>query len=141
MKILQILVLIFGLVVVGNAQSINKETVLKGTIFNQAGGLITDVWITIKDAKGKGFKFQPRYGPYRIQILPGTYSIEFKYKKSKLYETYKIENYEVPLTKEITLDITLRAGKEFRDNFGDLVNTDKSTKTKPNRKNINRKNN
>jgi hypothetical protein len=43
----------------------------------------------------------------------------------------------VPLTKEeITLDITLRAGKEFRDNFGDLINTDISIKAKSKRKNI-----
>ncbi len=72
MKFLQILVLILGLCIVGNAQSASRETTLKGTIFNQAGGVITDVWITIKNANGKGFTFQPRYGLYRTQIPPGT---------------------------------------------------------------------
>ena len=141
MKILQILVLILGLSFVINAQSVNRTTTLKGTIFNQAGGVITDVWITIKSVNGKGFTFQPRYGPYRTQILPGTYSIEVNYKKSQLYEMYKIENYEVPLAKEITLDITLRTGKKFRDDYEHLLNNNKSTDSKSKRKNIQRKNN
>ncbi len=89
----------------------------------------------------KDLHFNLRYGLYRTQIPPGTYSIEVKYKKRQLYEAYKIENYEIPLTNEITLDITLRAGKEFRDNFGDLVNKSKTTESKSKRKNIHRKNN
>ena len=59
MKVLQILVLILGLSFVVNAQSVGRTTTLKGTIFNQAGGIITDVWITIKSVNGKGFTFQP----------------------------------------------------------------------------------
>lgn len=128
MKILQILVLILGIAVFANAQVNERKTTLKGRIFNQVGGVISDSWITLVDLNGKSLTFQPySQGNYRRQISPGTYSILVKYKKSQLYESYQIEKYEIPLTDyEITLDMTLRTSKKFRDEFGDLENKTES---------------
>ena len=107
MKVLQILVLIFGLTVFANAQKV----ILSGTLADETGAVISNTKITATNTSGKTFlAYTNDDGIYQLEISNGIYSIEFE---AAGFKIYKIEKYKVaPIIKgKMNLDVVL----EVRD--------------------------
>ncbi len=56
MKVLQILLLLFTLLVAGNAQEKKQLTDLEGVIIDQAGAIISSTRIVLTNSKGEKFE-------------------------------------------------------------------------------------
>ena len=98
MKILQILVLIFGLTVLVNAQ----KAVLSGTVYDPVGAVIPEVKVTAVDEKGEKFE--------SVTNDDGVYALSLSY---NLYDArtssanFKIAKFE------ITVDLENRGFEKF----------------------------
>lgn len=89
MKILQILVLMFGFVVLVNAQ----KAVLSGTITDKQGGLIPNAKVEAKNLEGKIISAQTNdSGQYQLELIEGEYDIEIT---STPFDKFSISNYWV----------------------------------------------
>jgi hypothetical protein len=89
MKILQILVLIFGFIVSANAQ----KTTLNGTVFDPNGAVIITTKIVAVNSKGQKFEsIVDDDGKYTLELPVATYSINFS---APGFKNVKIENYEI----------------------------------------------
>ena len=89
MKVLQILVLIFGLLVVANAQ----KAILSGTVFDRNGAVIITTKVVAINVKGQKFESTvDEDGKYTLELPIDIYSIEFN---ATGFEKVKIENYRI----------------------------------------------
>ena len=119
MKILQILVLMFGIFIVANGQEKESLTELQGIVVDQAGGVIPSTRIVLTNSKGRKFEaFTNEEGMYLIRVPSGTYSIEAEYTKHRAWKKFKIEEYEIASTKKMTFDISLRIDEAFTERNG-----------------------
>ena len=111
MKILQILVLMFGSIIAVNAQTItdrSEKSILSGTVFDDKGSVIPQTKITFKTKDGKEFStMSNQEGVFKIELNEGKYSIEF-YKEG--FERSVIDNYKLAFRTEMKLDISLEVG-------------------------------
>lgn len=105
MKVLQILVLMFGLSVLANAQKV----VLSGKITDTNGGVIPQVKVVLIENKNSFSTITNDDGYYSLQIPAGIYLIEF-YGVAGFLKT-NVENYRVAPTK-MNLDIVLEVDME-----------------------------
>ena len=109
MKILQILVLMFGLfIVVTNAQQVSEyaeKSTVSGTVFDDKGAVIPQTKVTFTNKAGAVLStMTDRNGVYQIEINEGKYTISF-FKEG--FEISKIENYKLAFRTEMRLDISL----------------------------------
>ncbi len=75
MKVLQILVLIFGLSVFANAQKI----VLSGVIYDSQGAVVVGTNVKLTNEKGESFETKSNdEGIYSINLLPEIYKVSFE---------------------------------------------------------------
>lgn len=103
MKVLRILVLIFGLTVFANAQ----KTVLSGTVTDQVGAVISKAKIKISGNKNQNFVVETNdEGNYKISLSEGIYSIKFEISGHK---SFTIKNYRVSSYGTMKLDVALYA--------------------------------
>ncbi len=94
MKFLQILVLIFGLVILVNAQA-NDKAILSGTVYDVSGSLISDAKITAINQEGQKFE--------TLTNTEGVYVLNLLFAKPR-FKTIKYE---------ITIDETKRGFEKF----------------------------
>jgi hypothetical protein len=91
MKILQVLVLLFLLNFIANAQ--DKSAILTGNVYDNYGSLIVNATIKFKDSNKKEFECKSdRFGEYRIVLPIGTYSIKFE---AKGFQTFQVKKYKI----------------------------------------------
>ncbi|MEP6903933.1 MAG: carboxypeptidase-like regulatory domain-containing protein [Actinomycetota bacterium] len=111
MKIMQILVLVFGLFVVVNAQNVSErleKSNLSGTVFDETGAVITQTKVAFTSKTGKVFNTVTNQdGIYQIELNEGNYLIEF-YKEG--FKPYKFENYKLAFRSKMQLDVSLDVG-------------------------------
>ncbi len=103
MKLLQVLVLIFGLVVLANAQ----KTSLSGTVYDSNGAVILGTKVYATNAKGRKIEtIVNTDGNYLLELPIGIYTIEFN---SANFKSVRFENYQVvnSNTGKMCLDISL----------------------------------
>ena len=103
MKVLQILVLIFGLTFFANAQS----AVLSGTVYDHYGSVIPSSLVKLRDSKGKEYQtYSNEDGVYQIKLAKVFYSIEIN---TNLFKSFRIKKYFVPPFNngKIYLDVAL----------------------------------
>lgn len=107
-KILQILVLIFCLSVVVNAQTItdrSEKSILSGTVFDKYGAVIPQTKITFTNKDGKEFiTISNEEGFYKIELNEGKYEIEFD---KEGFQKLVSDNYKLAFRSKIQLDISL----------------------------------
>jgi hypothetical protein len=108
MKILQVLILVFGLFVVADAQNISErseKSTLSGTVFDETGAVIPETKVTFTDKAGKVFSVSTNEdGVFQIELNEGKYTVEF-YKTN--FKRYKIENYRLAFRSKMQFDISL----------------------------------
>lgn len=108
MKIFYVLVLIFGLVVFVNAQTISQyaeKSQLSGTVTDAMSAVIQNSRVIIRDKTGKIFEtITNEDGVYKIELNEGNYSIEFS---ATGFKTFKIENYKVSFKGKMMFDVSL----------------------------------
>jgi len=90
MKILQILVLIFGLVIFADA----LKAVLSGTIYDANGAVIPETKITAINEKGE--KFETKTNSEGIYVL----NLPFNLYDTRTSSNYKIAKYEIVVDRE-----------------------------------------
>lgn len=103
MKILQVLVLIFGLSVFAKAQKV----VLSGTLADETGAVISNTKVIATNSERKTYQAVTNAdGIFHLEIPSGVYSIDFE---ATGFKVYKIEKYKVaPIAKgRMNLDIVL----------------------------------
>lgn len=101
MKILQILVLIFGLIVSINAQN----AALSGAITDEFGAFIPDVKIEAKGIDSKIISTRTKdNGSYLLYLPKGSYQIEVT---KPPFQKFSISNYPVAQHRQMKLDIVL----------------------------------
>ena len=123
MRVLQLLVLIFGLAVITNSQNIDKA-ILSGTVYDQIGGTIQNAKIIITDKNNKRFEtVTNESGVYEIELpftmYKGNYNIRIslitKYSirvESRGFRVTEIKNFNFiqPKSRKMQLDIALEVG-------------------------------
>jgi hypothetical protein len=124
MKILQVLILIFGLSIIVNGQKQNETAILTGSVFSQIGEVISDAKITITNEKGKRFEtLTDENGNYKIELpvtvykgdfdirkLPITkYTIRIEYRGFRAFEIREF-NFIQSKLRNMQLDVALEAG-------------------------------
>ena len=116
MRVLQFLILVFGLVIVASGQ----KATLSGTVADENGGIISKVPVVATSVEKKAFKTQTNVdGVYRLDLPPGNYQIEFEGIIGFL--TTRINNYKVAPTK-MTLDIILDVDVQSKTSiYSDLI--------------------
>lgn len=112
MKVLQILVLIFGFVILANAQ----KAVLSGTVSDEFGGAIGGAKVEIKGTNGKTYStFTDSEGFYRVELEKGTYQIEVA---TQCYQKFNASDYKIAINgqtqQEMQLDVALEFNKECK---------------------------
>ncbi len=136
MKVLQVLVLIFGLSVSANAQ----KTLLSGTVYDQEGAVISETKITLTNKDGKKFEALANDdGIYKIIAPAGTYLIEVIYPHHQAWGKFSIEKYELPPVPKMNLDVTLRVSEEYTKKYGTPVTGEPIKNNKSKRKTKNSK--
>jgi len=109
MKILQILVLMFGLVVFSNAQNSEKVFLLSGTVYDVNKAVIVVAKITVESENGKKFNTVSNdEGVYKLSLPFGKYTIEFQKDGFKLSRFINYENFTLT---EKHFDVTLGVGR------------------------------
>ena len=98
MKILQILVLILGLAVFGNAQTTKETTTLTGLVYDDAGAVIANANVkflgndkiekTVNTNEDGVFETKLKAGNYSIQVESPGFQI-FKMEKFRIAPSYK----------------------------------------------------
>lgn len=108
MKILQILVLLFSLTTLANAQTSKETTVLTGLVYDDMGAVITNVKVSAKDESGKVYLATTNNeGIYWIELSEGIYDLEFDvmyFKKIKLKKYRVVKAYQ----NKMYLDVALK---------------------------------
>ncbi len=109
MKTLRILSLIFGLVILTNAQ----DTVLTGTVYDESGSVVPGITIILKTQKSNVYQTETDgEGVYQLELPPAVYSIETI--STVGFNKFRLKKYRVTLStkgKQI-LDIGLTLRKE-----------------------------
>jgi len=132
MKFLQILVLILGLFIFANAQN----ATLTGNVYDKHGSLIQYAAVKAKSKDGKEYTTKSNEdGIYEIELVNGTYSIEFS---ANLFETYTIQNYRVSSAYKLKLNLdvileveaTGKCNKESGNSKESLKSLTKNKKSK-----------
>jgi hypothetical protein len=88
-----------------------QKVVLKGTIADESGAVISNTKVTATNSERKAFQaLTNEDGVFQLELLSGVYSIEFE---ATGFQVYKIEKYKIaPLVNcRMNLDIVL----EVRD--------------------------
>ena len=108
MKVLQILVLIFGLSVFVNAQTEEKLFVLSGTVFEPSKAVVVAADITADNKDGRKFKtISDKKGIYKLSIPFGEYTITFHKDGFIIAKFTNFENLSLPEKKlDVNLEIT-----------------------------------
>ena len=100
MRFLQILVLIFALLIVANAQ----KAVLNGTVTDTMGAVIPNAEVKAKNLEGKIISARTNEdGRYQLELLEGEYNIEVT---STPFDKFSVSNYWV--TFKMLLDVALQ---------------------------------
>ena len=124
MKILQVLILIFGLTIIANGQEQNETAILTGSVFSQIGEIISDVKITVINEKGKRFEtFTDVDGNYKIELPVTVYKGNFDIRKLPITKyTVRVEhrgfrafeikefNFIQSNSRKMQLDVALEVG-------------------------------
>ena len=115
MKILQALVLIIGLVVFTNAQTV----LLTGTVYDLNGAVVAGTKVTAKDMFGKTYSTLPGNdeGVYTIPLPAGVYTLEFK---AANFHGFTVKKYRVykAFKGKMSLDVVLNPSNEVMDEKG-----------------------
>ncbi len=128
MKVLQILVLMFCLVVAANAQNTEKMFILSGMVFDSEKAVIIGTEVTAENKDGR--KFQATFDEnslYKLSIPFGEYTIIFHKNGFKILRVINFENSSLL---EKTFDANLEVGY-CSDCNGDLYGEDNSERRKP----------
>lgn len=116
MKVLQILVLIFGLSVFANAQ----KAILSGTVQDFLGAVIPNGKIKAVDDKGKTFSTNTNDdGVYKLELPEGEYKIEITF---SIYNKFTVSDYWI--TNKMQLDVALQCKNDCKL-IGDPIITSK----------------
>jgi Carboxypeptidase regulatory-like domain len=128
MKVLQILVLIFGFTVFANSQNAEKMFVLSGTVFDSEKSVVPGTEITAENEDGRKFQTtSDEKGVYKISIPFGEYTIIFHKDGFKITKVIEFENSLLP---EKSFDANLEVGTCYDCN-GDLYGENDSDKRNP----------
>lgn len=93
MKIFQVLVLIFGLTVLANAQKRERTTILTGNIYDEMGAAISKANVKFRGTDSKYRVVTTNEdGEYIVDLENGSYSIEIE---AVGFKTFKIQNYKI----------------------------------------------
>ncbi len=122
MRLLQIFVLVFGLVVVTNGQ----KATLSGTVADEAGGIISKVPVVASNAEKQTYKtYTDQEGVYQLDLTVGIYQIDFVGVQGFL--TTRVTNYKLAPTK-MTLDIILGLDMQSKNSIYSEFICDKNGK-------------
>src|SRR5688572_25638121 len=128
MKLLPALVLVFGLLVTGNAQNTEKLFVLSGIVFDPQKAVVPEVEITFENQAGKIFKtFSTEEGTYKISIPRGKYTIEFR---RPGFRSLKVINFQNGFLSAVKFDANLEV-RFCDDCHGDILGVNNEDKRKP----------
>ena len=108
MKLLLILLLVFGLFTCAEAQDISvnaEKSTLGGTVTDINGAILVDARVNLVGKLGKVFSTSTNdQGVFRIEVNPDIYRIEFS---REYFQTYKIEGFRVANRSRMQLDVAL----------------------------------
>jgi hypothetical protein len=142
MKVLQILVLIFSLIIIANAQhasniqeKLKQKMILTGAVFDKNGAVILDAKIVAYQNGGTKYEFNTNTdGIYKTELPLAIYQIEIS---ASGFCTSKIENYRVvnstynKMSSDVVLEVTsYPIGCENSENNKSIQKKNKKTNRK-----------
>ncbi len=131
MKVLQILVLIFGLIVLANGQNAEKIFVLSGTVFDSAKAVVPATEVIAENKDGRNFQTtSDENGIYRLSIPYGEYTVIFNKDGFKKSIYTNVNNLLLP---ERKLEVNLEVGSCSDCNGEMILDDEVETKNKTNK--------